>query len=235
MVNSTESSKATALRRHLEPTSVVDVVLNRLRLEIISGALAPGEPLMISALSEELGVSHIPVREALRQLESEGFIQRHHGRGVSVTAVTAERLRDIFRIRLAIEPDLAARAVTMFTDEGIEELGGHLHRLKFDESPNQLESVLGVHYDFHRALVLPAASEWDLRILTILWNASDRSIGVVFTNWATRWGSDVLNEIHLPMYEAAVARDPKMMREALTQHLVEGVDMLAEALGRKEK
>lgn len=214
------------------PSSVVDVVLERLRAEVVNGSLTPGEPLQISTLSEQMGVSHIPVREALRLLESEGLIERHHhGRGVVVAPVTAERLRDIYRLRIAIEPDLAARSVPLMSGEEIEHVGTLLEQLQ-DAAPSDAVMALirPAHFEFHREIVLPAASDWDLRVLSMLWQASERSISVVFKSWTEHERNYLLADVHQPMYDALVARDPDGMRTALVKHLEDGIDQLVEAL-----
>jgi DNA-binding GntR family transcriptional regulator len=216
----------------ISPSSVVDIVLERLRTAVVNGAFTPGEPLQISALSEELGVSHIPVREALRLLESEGLIERHHhGRGVVVAPVTAERLRDIYRLRIAIEPDIAARSVPLMSDEDIAHVGALLDELRVTKSDETvIAAVRAAHFDFHREIVLPAASEWDLRVLSMLWQASERSISYVFQIWAVLQRNYLLAEIHQPIYDALVARDPERIRDALVTHLENGIDQLVEAL-----
>jgi len=224
-------SKADPIR--VEQESVVDMVADRIRAEIVRGGVPAGEPLQISRLSERLGVSHIPVREALRRLETEGLVERHqHGRGVVVVPVTAGRLRHIYRLRLAIEPDLVASSVPLLDEAALAELEALLDQLHLDDATDAdaVESVIRAHHRFHRAIVEPAASGWDLRVLGMLWHASDLSVGVVFATWAHRQRNYLTREIHEPLVKAAVDRRPEEMREALITHLVQGVDQLAEAL-----
>lgn len=83
-------------------------VYNRIRNDILNGVYEPGESLVELKLSEELGVSRTPVREALRQLELEGLVQSVPNKGATVRGVTEQDIQDIYTIRMLIE-GLAAR------------------------------------------------------------------------------------------------------------------------------
>ena len=200
------------------------------------GWLQPGESIQITTLSDQLGVSHIPVREALRQLESEGLVEHKHGRRVTVAPVTATWLREVYRLRLAIEPDLAALAVKCLDERQITHLQNLLGQLDATAIHHEdFTLVRNVHAELHRAIIVPAASQWDLRVLNMLWQASERSVSVVFLQWVERGMDYLLADIHQPLLDAAVARQPKRMRAALTKHLRDGVNQLAEALEETSK
>lgn len=85
-----------------------DKVVDELRRQIVQGAYAPGDRLTEDRLAEAFGVSRNPVREAIRVLEAEGFVVAQPRRSVVVATLSAEDVRDLFDVRLALEP-LAAR------------------------------------------------------------------------------------------------------------------------------
>ena len=85
-----------------------EVVAAELRRLILDGTLAPGERLVEDRLAELLGVSRNPVREAIRALEAEGFIDVPARRGAFVATLTERQAADLFAVRLALEP-LGAR------------------------------------------------------------------------------------------------------------------------------
>src|SRR6202012_1926777 len=93
--------------------STVDRVTADVRRAVLSGALPPGRTVSKAGLSGQLGVSHIPVREALRRLDAQGLVVLRPGRKVMISPLNRDELRAIFRLRELIEPDLAARAVSM--------------------------------------------------------------------------------------------------------------------------
>lgn len=90
-----------------------DVAAAEIRRLILDGTLRQGERLIEDRLAEQLGVSRNPVREALRVLEAEGFVDTAARRGCFVATLSAEHAADLFEVRLAVEPlgaRLAARA-----------------------------------------------------------------------------------------------------------------------------
>ena len=85
----------------------------------MSGHFTPGMHLTIDALTSRYGVSHMPIREALRQLEGEGILISIVHRGFRIEAITEDYIRNIYDIRVGIESMLAHRAVERATDEDI--------------------------------------------------------------------------------------------------------------------
>jgi DNA-binding GntR family transcriptional regulator len=79
------------------------LVVEALRERIMSGSIPPGDRLVESKLSEELGVSRMPVREALRQLAAEGIVTIEPRRGASVTAFSPEQVRELVEVRATLE------------------------------------------------------------------------------------------------------------------------------------
>lgn len=91
---------------------LTQLVVRALRDRILNGAVAQGERLVEGRLSEELGVSRMPVREALRQLAAEGLVTIEPRRGASVTVYNAEQVREMVEVRATLEAlnaKLAAR------------------------------------------------------------------------------------------------------------------------------
>src|ERR1700690_2158364 len=93
--------------------STVDRVPADVRRAVLSGALPPGRTFSTAELSAQLGVSHIPVREALRRLDAQGLVVLRPGRKAMISPLNRDELRSIFRLRQLIEPDLAARSVSL--------------------------------------------------------------------------------------------------------------------------
>src|ERR1700732_386053 len=81
-----------------------DVVATELRRRILDGTLGQGERLIEDRLAEQLGVSRNPIREALRMLEAEGFLDVTARRGCFVATLSGDQADDLFEVRLAVEP-----------------------------------------------------------------------------------------------------------------------------------
>jgi DNA-binding GntR family transcriptional regulator len=198
--------------------STVDRVTADVRRAVLSGALPPGRSFSTAELSAQLGVSHIPVREALRRLDAQGLVVLRPGRKAMISALNREELRAIFRLRQLIEPDLAARSVSMLGHVDLKHadtlLGAYIH------GADDIDELWESHHELHLALLRPAASEWDLRILSQLWHASDRYTRVVFDPYGVSASDRTAREnAHRALLAAARSGSPAEIRRAVTEHL----------------
>jgi DNA-binding GntR family transcriptional regulator len=99
----------------IERFTLAGATLQAIRERILSGAYAEGDPLRQDAIAAELGVSRIPVREALRQLEVEGLVTFSPHRGAVVSTFSIAEIEELFELRAQIESDLVRRAVPSMT------------------------------------------------------------------------------------------------------------------------
>lgn len=98
------------------------VVVDRLRQEILNGALPSGTALRQDALAAAYGVSRIPVREALFQLEAEGLLQIVPHKGAIVTTLSQDEVNDVFDLRVMLEPRLFRRSIPALTAQDFAHL-----------------------------------------------------------------------------------------------------------------
>ena len=196
--------------------SAVELVTAEIRRAILTGALPPGEQFSIRELSRQLGVSHIPVREALRLLESQGLIVLSHTRSASVAPLSIADMSAIYQLRLRIEPDLAGRSAPLLTREHLREAETALEQSRRAEP----DLAWRAHYEFHERLIAPVATDWDLRILHTLWRAAERYTLLVFD-------PTMINEAerqrrydrHAELALAAASGDGGALEAALIAHL----------------
>jgi DNA-binding GntR family transcriptional regulator len=106
---SSESDSLSLVR--LKRPTVVSMTADALRERILRGDYAEGVPLRQDAIAQDLGVSRIPVREALRQLEAEGLVTFSPHRGAVVSSLSLKEIRELFELRAEIESDLLRRAI----------------------------------------------------------------------------------------------------------------------------
>src|SRR5215469_13320378 len=104
------------------PAALRDQVVGNLRNAIINGQLAPGARLIERQMCELLGVSRTLVREALRQLEAEGWIRILPNRGPVVISMTPEEVRELYEVRSALEGIAAYRAAERLTPEQLDRM-----------------------------------------------------------------------------------------------------------------
>jgi DNA-binding GntR family transcriptional regulator len=209
--------------------SAVDLVLHEIRRSILNGDLPPGEPFTVPALTARLGVSHVPVREALRQLEAQGLIVLSPSRSAVVTPLEPEDLCSIYRLRLRLEPELAGQSAEQRTQEEIADFD-HLVRNAFRGQLPE-EGHWDMHRRFHAALIAPAAAAWDFRLLKPLWDATERYTRLVFDPViasADAWQKR--ENAHDRLIAAAKSRNPERVRGELQRHLETNLAQTLEAL-----
>jgi DNA-binding GntR family transcriptional regulator len=98
------------------------VVARRLRDAIVGGRYSPGERLRQEEIAGEMGISRVPVREALRQLETEGLVTLAPHAGATVAQLDPRDLDEIYAIRIALEPMLIAESAGRLDPEQLEHL-----------------------------------------------------------------------------------------------------------------
>lgn len=204
-------------------SSAVDLVTVEIRRAVLTGVLAPGEQFSIRDLAGQLGVSHIPIREALRRLESQGLILLRQARSASVAPLGIADLHAIYRLRYEVELPLAGASAGQRDPAALERLDA---LLESSRDPNP-DVAWQAHYDFHEALVHPAANEWDERVLHTLWVAAERYTHLVFDpTQITDAERSRRYRTHRVLRDAALVADPAAMAEALRQHLVANEDKI---------
>jgi DNA-binding GntR family transcriptional regulator len=113
---------ATNVFSPIEQRSIQQEVVDSIRNAIVSGKLELGQHLAEVSLSEQMAVSRVPIREALRQLEQEGLVTRYNNRGCFVTDFTDEDVREVFSLRSSLECMAIEWAAPHFAMEDIEAL-----------------------------------------------------------------------------------------------------------------
>jgi DNA-binding GntR family transcriptional regulator len=210
------SSGATV--RPIESRSVVEQVTAELRRSILSGALAPGREFTLREIAEMLNVSFIPVREALRSLEGQGLVVTRPGRSAAVAPLDLDDLHAIYRLRHQLEPDIAARACTLLTDSDLDLL--EAHSAEFGDLNLGIDEIYDAHHAFHLALLRPAATEWDVRILGTLWRAAERYIRIGFGRLDISPSEHSRRRhAHQELLSAFRTRDPAAVAQGVHDHL----------------
>lgn len=200
-----------------------------MRRSILSGTLAPGQSLSLRRLADQLGVSFIPVRDALRVLESEGLILNPAGRSATVAPLDLDEFHAIYRVRRMLEPDLAKRACVQLSDDELNRL--HRAAAEFGGESRSMDDIYDDHRAFHMALLAPATSVWDERILMMLWRAGERYVRIGFGILDPSPGEhERRKEAHQQLVDQFRTRDPELVARALEEHLAHNEDLAHEAL-----
>lgn len=124
-------------------------IFNQLQNDIINGKYQEGDNLIETKLSEELGVSRTPIREAIRQLELEGLVQSIPNKGAIVKGISPQDIQDIYTIRMMIEGLAARWAAEKITSEELEELKEAIELEEFYTLKNDTEHLQKFDSRFH--------------------------------------------------------------------------------------
>ena len=141
-----------AIFKEEKRVTLADRVLRQIREAIKQGKLKPGERIIEAAMAQEMGISRVTVREALRHLEKEGLISTQPYRGAVITAMTDQALEEIYELRLVLE-ELAIRTlVRKLTPEKIEHLESVVQIMKTVATQRRIEEVIDADLAFHRTI-----------------------------------------------------------------------------------
>lgn len=168
------------LRKH-ERVTIADATTDQLRRAIISGELPDGTPLRQDALATELGVSRIPVREALARLAAEGLAANSPHKGYVVTALSREEILELFELRTMLEPELLRLAIPNMSQADLSEAESILMSYNADIDRADIQSWGEHNLRFHMALYAPSLRRKTLEIVRGLLVNTDRYTRLVLT------------------------------------------------------
>jgi DNA-binding GntR family transcriptional regulator len=154
--------------------TVARLTLERLRGKILRGDYAEGAALRQDALAAELGVSRIPVREALRQLETEGLVTFSPHVGAVVSSLSLSEIMELFELRAQIESELLRRAIPQLEPWDVERAGEVLDAYEAAFRARDVGKWGELNWKFHATLLEPARRPLTMGLLQNLHNQSDR-------------------------------------------------------------
>lgn len=190
------------------------VVCDDLRNRIVSGQLPPGLRLVESTLAEDLAVSRAPVREAIRQLEHEGFVTISPRRGAAVAEVSVEDARDCYEVRAALEVVAARRAAERRTAGDVERLWQIIELGDGYVAAERWADLVDANTRFHTAIA-DAAKNHELAALLAQYR---RRVAWIFSRSATQGGADAWRE-HREMARAIEKGDGARAERLTLRHL----------------
>jgi DNA-binding GntR family transcriptional regulator len=179
-------------------------VYNKLRQAVIKGKLKPGQKLVMADLAKVFGLSETPVREAIRRLESEGYVDFTPHTGAIVTKIDEGELVEIYLIRIALE-ELATRlASPHITEKDIDFLNRKNREMETAIEQNRYEILAGINKLFHLRIYKAAPFPRLYKMICDLWDTFERWPSV-FSYVPERAAASV--EEHQQIIQALQAKD----------------------------
>ena len=160
--------------------SLPDVAYNWLRHEILSGGFEEGAAIRQESVAQTLGVSRVPLREALRRLEVEGLVVQRPRRGYIVASLDPGEIEDIFELRMMLEERAGALATRNRSERDIAEVEALLHAMDGMPigGPADIDLFAERNRAFHDRLFEPCGRPHLLRMMVVLRNSVERYIRV---------------------------------------------------------
>ncbi|BCJ86395.1 transcription regulator [Effusibacillus dendaii] len=196
-----------------------------MRQAIMRGEFAPGERLVQEELAEAMGVSRMPIREALRQLEKEGLIMFEPHKGAVVTSVTTEDIEEIYQLRAILEWLAIERSMPNLTEEDkkmLKQLTIDMERAVEDDD---IERFVELNDDFHRLLRKGCGWRRTQMILDMLWHGFPPHTPNILPRQIER----SLQE-HRKMVELIETGDLEGLKRVIQEHILRTGDALKQYL-----
>lgn len=209
------------------PITAQEAVLLELRRLIIGGRLAPGEPVRQDAIATDLGVSRVPVREALKILEGEGQVTYKPHRGYFITELTMRDVREIYRIRDLLESEAIREAVPKLTSDDLANMRRQLELME-EEDGQDLAGMSEANTAFHMTLLNASGMPHLLKHVRLLRESTDAYRSLYYL---TDHAIEAVTSEHRGIYEAAAAGEVEQVVEMASQHRSHAVQALKTLLG----
>lgn len=201
--------------------TIPDIVTNQLRQAIINGDLKPGQKLIQDEIAAQYNISRMPVREALRRLEAEGYVVNYPHRGVTVTELTPDEIEEIFLIRILLEGLASRLAAKKMSDDVLNQLQDMLHEMEVNQDkPDRYHSLNAAFHD----LVFRTASRNRLHDMAMnLRNVVESHLQIYLQ---AEGRIQRAQEGHRALLKALSSRDPDKAEEVARYHLQQALNAL---------
>ena len=195
-----------------------DEVLAAVRERIISGYYSPGDPLAERALAEELGVSRLPIREALSKLERDGLVVIRPTRGAWVCEYNASNIESLYQVREAIEGMAARLAAERMHPGELARFRDPIQAITHASVPSETEILSNLGDQLHAAIIDGSGNSM---IIDLGGSISDRFRLVRRISYvqAPFELSKVAARQHLRVIQAIVDKNPKLAEKHMREHI----------------
>src|SRR5215471_1729634 len=212
----------------LRPRTAHEAVRESMRQAIMRGDLQGGTRLIQSEMAESLGVSTTPVREAMRDLATEGLIDFDRYRGAIVHTPTLDEVREIYEIRLLLEPAAARKAVHRISKKDLRTASALLSQI---DDEDDIGRFVDLNRSFHAVLLTPGVPARLEPILRVLRDAAAIHVSASLKARPSQMRDS--NAIHHRLLDAYRRHDAEAAAELTSRHLsstVETIEIVEQVL-----
>jgi DNA-binding GntR family transcriptional regulator len=211
------------------PPTAQEAVLAELRRAILAGELRPGTQIVQDAFAERLGLSRVPVREALKILEGEGQVRYSPHHGYFVAELDVNELLEIYQIRGLLESEAVRASAPRLADADLARMARAIDDMAAADDRADLVSLTAANRRFHFSLFEPSGMPRTVRMIRQLWDSSDPYRSLYFAEPVHR---DAVDREHRRICEAADRRDAEALVRLLDEHRGHAITELKKILER---
>jgi DNA-binding GntR family transcriptional regulator len=193
-----------------------------LRRRMITGKITAGAALSTRGLALELGVSQMPVRDALSRLAAEGAVDIRSKRRIAIPQMTEERFTDLLDCRLLLEPEAAVQALPFITPAHLKRLRTIDSRLDAAMQDGDVNGYMECNFAFHFGIYRLNHRPTLNRLIETLWLQFGPFMRVVYG----RYGTVNLVDQHRIALDAIEAGDADLLRRAIASDIADGMGLI---------
>lgn len=211
------------------PPTAQEAVLAELRRAILEGDLRPGTQILQDHVAERLGVSRVPVREALKILEGEGQVAYSPHRGYFVAELTYEELVEVYRIRDLLEAEAVSVGIKHITAEDLARMQAAMGDMDRADPVADIVALTAANRRFHFALIDPCQRPRLIRLIRQLWDTTDPYRSIYFADAEHR---ELVSKEHREIFEAAQAGNAVHVVKMMATHRKNAIKGLQKLLAQ---
>jgi DNA-binding GntR family transcriptional regulator len=201
----------------INKTVLSDQVKQYILDAIERGELQPGERLVESQLARQLRISQAPVREAIRDLVSSGFLEREPHRGAMVRLLTDKDMQEIYSVRAVLDALAAEQAAPKVSEEDLQALRNTVEKMLQMAKVGDYLAAARYDWQFHIQIVALSGNS----LLRRIYDNLQLGQYILITMRRSSISLEQLAARHQAVIEALATRDPAIARRAMLQHIVE--------------
>ena len=207
-------------RRFRRPMTAQEAIVAEVRARLVTGELQPGRPIPQEGLSEQLGVSPIPIREALKMLEGEGLINYIPHRGYFVRTLSSEDLHELFLMQRALETVALTESVPQLSENDIQVLRREAEEEDRAGRDRDIVAFTSANRRLHFALMEPCRMPRLLKAIAQLWDALDAYRSVYYRDYMDVWTDSRARvwQEHQQIVKLAARRDVNRLLSQMDAH-----------------
>jgi DNA-binding GntR family transcriptional regulator len=221
-----DRQSATVLRDEADPSDDIPAlhasIYEELRRRLITGKIVAGVGLSTRGLAAEMGVSQMPVRDALSRLAAEGAVDIRSKRKIVVPPMTPERFDDLLHCRMLLEPDAASSALPHITPVGLKQLRDIDAGMDAALNSGDVLAYMEGNFAFHFAIYRAGQTAIQTRLIEALWLQFGPFMRVVYG----RFGTANLVDQHRVALDAIEVGDADALRSAIAGDIQDGMGLI---------